>query len=71
MTNKEPNIAVETFLSLCKWFLIILILNNLIWAGIHFGYYFSSFDGTSSYVLQEQSGYDNVQGVENVSKANS
>lgn len=68
MTKQEPNIAVETFLSLCKWFLIILIINNLIWAGIHFGYYFNSFDGTQSYVEQQQSGYDNVQGIDNVSK---
>ena len=65
-----PNIAVETFLSLVKWFLIVLIINNLIWAGIHFGYYKSSFTGTQSYVQQEQNGYDNVQGVENVSKTN-
>lgn len=70
MENNSPNIAVETFLSLCKWFLIILIINNLIWAGIHFGYYFNSFTGTQSYVQQTQSGYDNVQGVENVSKSN-
>jgi hypothetical protein len=68
MTKQEPNIAVETFLSLCKWFLIILIINNLIWAGIHFGYYFNSFEGTQSYVEQQQSGYDNVQGIDNVSK---
>lgn len=68
MTKQEPNIAVETFLALVKWFLVILIVNNLIWAGIHFGYYFSSFEGTQSYVEQQQSGYDNVQGLDNVSK---
>ena len=68
MTKQEPNIAVETFLSLCKWFLIILIINNLIWAGIHFGYYFNSFEGTQTHVEQQQSGYDNVQGIDNVSK---
>lgn len=68
MAQNSPNIAVETFLSLVKWFLIILIVNNLIWAGIHFGYYFSSFEGTQSYVEQQQSGYDNVQGLDNVSK---
>lgn len=47
MARQEPNIAVETFLSLCKWFLIILIINNLIWAGIHLGYVSKSFSGTS------------------------
>lgn len=34
-TNK-PNIAVEVFLSLVKWFLIFIVINNLIWAGIYF-----------------------------------
>ena len=70
MSNNTPNIAVETFLSLVRWFLIILILNNVIWALIHFGYYRSSFQGTNNYIQQEQSGYDNVQGIDNVSKTN-
>lgn len=34
--KKEPNVAVETFLSLVKWFLIFIVINNLIWAGIYF-----------------------------------
>ena len=33
---KTPNIAVEVFLSLVKWFLIFIVINNLIWAGIYF-----------------------------------
>ena len=33
--KKQPNIAVEVFLSLVKWFLVILIINNLIWAGVY------------------------------------
>lgn len=71
MKKKDtPNVAVETFLSLIKWFLIALIINNLIWAAIHFGYYRSSFQGTNTYIQQEQSGYDNVQGIDNVSKTN-
>jgi hypothetical protein len=63
MAKQEPNIAVETFLSLCKWFLIILIINNLIWAGIHFGYYFNSFSGTS--VEMQQDGEHNNQSMTN------
>ena len=63
MTKQEPNIAVETFLSLCKWCLIILIINNLIWAGIHFGYYASSFSGTS--VEMHQDGQQNNQSMTN------
>ena len=31
-----PNIVAETFVSVCKYFLIVLVLNNLIWAVIHF-----------------------------------
>lgn len=31
----SPNIAVEVFLSLVKWFLVFVVINNLIWAGIH------------------------------------
>ena len=33
--KKQPNIAVEVFLSLVKWFLIFIVINNLIWAGIY------------------------------------
>lgn len=33
--EKQPNVAIEVFLSLVKWFLIILIINNLIWAGVY------------------------------------
>ena len=32
---KTPNVAVEVFLSLVKWFLIFIVINNLIWAGIY------------------------------------
>lgn len=32
----KPNVAVEVFLSLVKWFLIFVVINNLIWAGIYF-----------------------------------
>lgn len=63
MENNSPNIAVETFLSLCKWFLIILIINNLIWAGIHFGYIYKSFNGTS--VEMYQDGEQNNQSMTN------
>ena len=34
--TKEPNIVVEVFLSLVKWFLIFIVVNNLIWAGVYF-----------------------------------
>lgn len=36
MKETKPNIAVEVFLSLVKWFLIFVIVNNLIWASVFF-----------------------------------
>ena len=60
---KEPNMVGEIFLSLVKWFLVILILNNLIWAGVHYGYFVKSFNGTSMEVLQD--GTNNNQSVTN------
>ena len=36
-------IAKEVFLSLIKWFLLVLVLNNLVWAGIHYAYVVKSF----------------------------
>lgn len=53
----------EIFLSLVKWFLIVLIINNLIWAGVHYGYFAKSFNGTSMEVLQD--GTNNNQSVTN------
>lgn len=71
MSDKtSPHMAVETFLSLCKYFLIILVAINLIWAAVFTVYIKQSFNGTTYDVTQEQSGYDNVQGVNNVSKTN-
>ena len=60
---KTPNIAVEVFLSLVKWFLVFVIINNLIWAGVHFGYFSQSFGGTAMEVSQD--GTNNNQRVNN------
>ena len=59
----SPNIAVEVFLSLVKWFLVFVIINNLIWAGVHFGYFSQSFGGTAMEVSQD--GTNNNQRVNN------
>lgn len=65
-TNK-PNIAVEVFLSLVKWFIVALVITNLItsliWAGVHYGYFAKSFNGTSMEVMQD--GTNNNQSVTN------
>lgn len=60
---KEPNIAVEVFLSLVKYFLLFVLINNIIWATIHFGYVYKSFNGTSMEVMQD--GTNNNQSVTN------
>lgn len=60
---ETPNVAVQVFLSLVKWFLIILIVNNLIWAGVHFGYVSKSFGGTHMEVQQD--GTNNNQSITN------
>lgn len=48
---KQPNVAVEVFLSLIKWFIVALVVTNLItsliWAGVHYGYFAKSFNGTA------------------------
>lgn len=64
MPRRRPKVAVETFLTLVKWFLIILIVNNLIWAFIHFGYISKSFDGTEISDVY-QSGQNNNQEITN------
>lgn len=64
---KTPNIAVEVFLSLVKRFLIFIVINNLIWAGI-FSYtlHRSSSDIiTSSDVWQDGTTNNNNQSVIN------
>lgn len=61
--QKQPKIEIEVFLSLVKWFLIILIVNNLIWACVHFGYVSKSFSGT--HVEMQQDGTDNNQSMIN------
>lgn len=56
----EFQIAKEVFLSLVKWFLVVLLLNNLIWASVYIV-------GTSSTEIQEmtQDGENNHQELNN------
>ena len=64
---KEPNVAVEVFLSLIKWFIVALVVTNLItsliWAGVHYGYFAKSFNGTTSLMEVMQDGNSNNQSV--------
>lgn len=63
--KKQPNIAVEVFLSLVKWFLIFIVINNLIWAGIYsYTLHKASSDIiTSAEMLQD--GSNNKQSITN------
>ena len=60
---KQPNIAVEVFLSLVKYFLLFVLLNNLIWGGI-FTYYLHKSVGDTS-VEMTQDGQHNNQSITN------
>lgn len=63
MKTKQPNIAVEVFLSLVKYFLIFVVLNNLVWAGI-FTYYMNK-SITSATTEMWQDGTNNNQSITN------
>lgn len=53
----EFQVAKEVFLSMVKWFLVVLLLNNLIWATVFFV-------GTSSITSETiQDGVSNNQEV--------
>lgn len=53
----------EIFLSIVKWFLIIFIINNIIWAGIFIHYVNKSVTDTS--VEMTQDGQHNNQSITN------
>ena len=59
MKDKPFNESIETFLSLIKWFLIILLLNNLIWAIVFIT------SSSSEEAVLTQDGTQNIQGINN------
>lgn len=58
---KQPNIAIEVFMSLVKWFLIVLLVNNIIWLGV----LYTIVENSSSETTLNQDGENNMQGVNN------
>ena len=58
---KKPNEFVEVFLSLVKWFMIVLLLNNAIWGIIFYKTVSSSVEQTGL----AQDGENNIQGINN------
>lgn len=63
----SPHMAVETFLSLVKYFLIIFLATNLIWGGIFVLYIHKSFQGTtmSAEMSLESGTQNNNQSITN------
>ena len=57
----KPNPFVEVFMSLVKWFLVIILINNLIWAGVLYVILHES-EVTNSIT---QDGYQSFQEVTN------
>lgn len=58
---KKPHKYVEVFLSLVKWFMIVLLLNNAILGIIFYKAVSSSFEQTEL----SQDGENNIQGINN------
>lgn len=61
---KKPNEFVEVFMSLIKWFLIVLLINNLIWATV---YVISTDNNEKTQTITEmkQDGQGNYQEMNN------
>ena len=57
----EFQIAKEVFLSIVKWFLVVLLLNNLIWGIV----LYSFVSDTSADIHQSQNGTNNYQEMTN------
>ena len=58
---KQPNNVVEVFMSLIKWFLLFTLINNGIWALVHYGIFSTS----SAEITQTQDGTNNYQEMTN------
>jgi hypothetical protein len=57
----ELQIAKEVFMSIIKWFLIVLLLNNLIWGIV----VFKMLSGEDVGMTQIQDGTNNLQEMSN------
>lgn len=70
-SEKGPNITVEVFLSLFKWFLVGDVIIILAVLAVFHSYINKSFNGTNYQISQEQSGMHNIQELNDVPKTNS
>lgn len=62
---KEPKLDTEFGWSVFKGMFILLIFTNLLWACIHFGYVYKSFNGTTASTEMWQDGANNNQSITN------
>ena len=62
---KQPNVAIEVFLSLVKWFLLFVVVNNLLWAGIYTYTLHKSYSDTITSTEMWQDGTNNKQSITN------
>lgn len=58
---EKPNKFIEVFMSLIKWFLIILLLNNAIWGII----FYKTVSSSNEQTELAQDGENNIQGINN------
>lgn len=58
---KKPNEFIEVFMSLIKWFLLVLLANNLIWLGV----LYCILGTASTDISQTQDGTNNYQEMNN------
>ena len=58
---KQPNVTVEVFMSLVKWFLVFVLINNLIWGVVMYSFV----GGTTTDINQTQDGTNNYQEMTN------
>ena len=60
---EQFNAVKEVFTSLIKWFLLFVVVNNLIWMSV-FGYYIHrTFETEPISISQTQDGHDNQQEI--------
>lgn len=62
---KEPHLPTEMFFSMFKWFLVIFVITNLIWAGLFIHYVNKTVSENTDSVEVMQDGYNNNQSVTN------
>lgn len=53
----KPNILYETIMSVIKWFILFIVINNLIW----FLVVYNLVNGTNASISQTQDGENNFQ----------